>query len=151
MISVLKNRKYLFPAVILFMVGLISIGTAQAQNALFPRGEETTPKPFGEVLQEPICFKLVNIAPYTVFGQVKTNYFIRGDGVKSRHRSNFNLKPKEEADICTSGPFFDGRRLQFQIKTLIPLFDCKTTLSEIIYVRGKVNEDGSTKTWIDCY
>lgn len=133
------------------MILLAPAGTYAQSNPLYPQGTETDPHAFGEILKQPVCFKIVNTAPYTVFGQIKTNYFIRPDGVRSRHRSNFHLKPKEEADVCTAGPFFEGRRLQFELRTLLPIFTCKTKLRETMYVQGKTQEDGTTKTWIDCF
>lgn len=124
--------------------------SAHAQNSdPFLVTEPTQAEAYGEVTSEPVCFNLINTAPYTVYGTIKTNEFMRPDGIKTSHRSNFRLEPEYEAEFCSSGPFFDDRKLEIILRTLVPIFNCKTKITGDIVIHGQRTEDG-TKTWINC-
>lgn len=112
---------------------------------------------------EPICFIVRNEAPYRVYGQFSTEYYTAPDGTKARHTGTFRLEkggskhPEEgyftdRSEFCSSGPFYPGRQLELTLRTLIPIFSCKTNieLGEIV-IKGKRNQDGTTKTWAICY
>jgi len=107
-------------------------------------------QPLGEVTYEPLCFSIINEAPFTVIGTVATQYYIRADGIKARHRENFRLGPQDWKQLCTRGPFFDGRMLDITLKTLVPIFECRTAFYEDLRVQGEYKEEGGTETWIDC-
>lgn len=100
--------------------------------------------------QEPICTTLTNEAPYNVIGTVATNSFVRPDGIKTYHRSNFRLATDEGIDICSYGPFYPGYRLEITLRTLIPVFSCKTTLNEPLIISGYRKEEGGAETWVNC-
>ncbi len=103
----------------------------------------------GEVTTEPICFNVVNMAPYTVVGEFATNYYTTPEGVQATHTANFRLNSHEKTNFCSAGPFFAGRQLDFTIRTLIPLFYCRTGIGGDIVIHGE-QHDGGTKTWADC-
>lgn len=93
----------------------------------------------GEIVSEPICFMVINETSHSVNGSFGTDTYTREDGVESRHRSNFRLKekgavheeegyPLDKAEFCSYGPFYEGRQLEFVIRTLFPVFSCKTNV-----------------------
>lgn len=112
--------------------------------------EPVTSAADGEVISEPACFNIVNKAPYGVFGTFITNYYTADDGSRARHRSNFRLKTKEKAEFCTYGPFYDGQRLELVLRTLVPVFSCKTKIDEEIMIYGRRKAEGGTDTWAVC-
>lgn len=116
-----------------------------------------------EITPEPICFTVRNAAPYKVFGDFKTDYYTAPDGTSARHSGSFRLEkagtthkekgyPLDRAEFCISGPFYPGRQVELTLRTLIPIFSCKTNI-EIgeILIQGQVHKDGTTKTWATCY
>lgn len=125
---------------ILFFIFLCSSNLARAQ----------------EITAQPICFTLKNEAPYAVYGNLRTDYFTAPDGSKQRHEGSFRLQAKgtepDKAEFCSSGPFFAGRQLELVIRTLIPIFSCKTNIEmgEII-IKGEIKPDGTTRTYAVCY
>jgi hypothetical protein len=122
-----------------------------ADDAFLPPVEN--PKPpgaAGPVTANPSCFDVVNQAPYTVFGTVGTNDYTGMDGRTARHRENFRLQPKQQVNFCTTGPFFPGQKLEFVIRTLIPVFSCMTGIDKAIVIHGEKKPEGGTKTWADC-
>ena len=116
-----------------------------------------------EILNEPICFILKNEAPYKVYGNFVTDFYTTPEGTRARHTSNFRLDeagsknpeegyPTDRAEFCSYGPFFPGRKLDLVIKTLIPIFSCKTNVeSGEIVIKGERLPEGGTKTWAICY
>lgn len=111
-----------------------------------------------EILSSPICTQIINEADYTVRGSVATaesNYSdpddIIKDGTQARHFVNFKLEPNERWDVCSSGPFFPGQRLELTLRTLIPIFECRTALVAPIIIRSARDENGDLKTWADCF
>ncbi len=104
------------------------------------------------LLDSPACFTVYNSAPYQVSGTIATDYFTRDDGIRTRHRSNFRLEKSERNEFCTTGPFFPDWTLELTLRSLVPLFSCKTRIDmgEIL-IRGEILPDGSTRTSADCY
>lgn len=135
------------------MVIMLSPASAFAQwdNVLFPT-DNIQPEALGEVTETPVCFNIVNEAGYTTRGTVLTNYFIRPDGVKSRHRSNFRLKPNESTEFCSSGPFYEGRKVDLVLRAVLPIFECRTAITGDIIIKGNFAPDSEegTKTWAEC-
>ncbi len=98
----------------------------------------------------PICGRVRNMASYSVMGSVATDYDILADGSKGRHRSNFRIPAGEFAEFCTKGPFYDGRRIELTIRTLIPIFSCYTKFDKEIVIIGSKKVDGSYETKAIC-
>lgn len=117
-----------------------------------------------EITPDPICFIVKNTAPYKVYGSFVTDYYTMEDGSRRRHTSNFRLEaagdtdpkegyPTDRAEFCSYGPFYPGRQLEMIIRTLVPIFSCKTSveLGDIV-IKGerKTGPQGGTKTWAEC-
>jgi hypothetical protein len=100
----------------------------------------------GEVLAAPVCGKLINDSTVSIHGSIATMAQIVESGESLTHTLNFALKPGEETEICSKGPFYDGQRLDLTIRTLIPLFNCRTRIDRDIYLRMEEEQDG-TKTY----
>lgn len=125
-------------------------GPAWAQEGMPIAGEPTVPRPLGEVSDVPHCFNVINKAPYTVFGSINTNYFINADGIKTRHKSNFRLEYDDYAEFCTYGPFYEDGKVELVLRTLIPIFNCKTAPTGDIVIYGRRKAEGGTETWAAC-
>lgn len=104
----------------------------------------------GEVVTTPICFRVINRADYTITGSLYTNYYTNDKGQKARHTSNFRLEKGQSQPYCSYGPFYNGQRLSLVLRTVLPIFECQTKIDGDIYLMGKVNDDGTRKTWAMC-
>ena len=103
-----------------------------------------------EVTQQPVCFEIRNTMDYTVYGSFVTAAYTAPEGVTARHHSNFRLAPRHYAQFCSTGPFYPGRKLDLQLRTLIPVFECRTAIGAPIVIRGEKREDGGTRIVADC-
>lgn len=123
--------------------------------------EEPAP-PALDIVDEPICFIVRNEAPYKVYGSFITDYYVAEDGTRARHRSNFRLDepgsmaedgtPADRAEFCSFGPFLPDRKLELVIRTLVPIFDCKTRIDQgEIVIKGYRKPEGGTNTYAECY
>lgn len=137
-------------ALIIVLVFAVGSWPAAAKDDPFIVTSPTQPKALGAVSISPRCFNVINKAPYSVYGSINTNFFIRDDGIKTRHKSNFRLKPEAYAQFCTSGPFYDGEKLELVLRTLVPIFHCKTAVYGDILIKGKRKPEGGTETWAEC-
>lgn len=117
-----------------------------------------------DIVKEPICFAVRNEAPYKVYGNFATDYYTTAEGTRARHRSNFRLdeagmkddkgNPSDRAEFCSFGPFMPNRTLELTLRTLVPIFACKTKIDQgEIVIKGhrKEGPDGGTETWAECY
>ena len=104
----------------------------------------------GEVLTTPVCFRVINQAPYTVTGSLYTNYYVNKNRQRARHTSNFRLEKGQSQPYCSYGPFYPGQRVELVLRTIVPIFNCKTMIDADIYIMGKVLENGGTKSWAVC-
>ncbi|MCB1783047.1 MAG: hypothetical protein KDI13_03555 [Alphaproteobacteria bacterium] len=115
-----------------------------------------------EIVQEPICFTVRNVAPYKVYGNFITDFYTAPDGTKARHRSNFRLEeagatdpekgyPLDRAEFCSYGPFYPDRQLEMILRTLVPIFSCKVHVENgETVIKGQRLPEGGTKTWAEC-
>ncbi len=101
------------------------------------------------VSKEQVCFQIQNTTPYTAYGMIQTDNFTDPEGRVYPHRSTFRLESKHFAEFCSSGPFFPGRKLMIQLRSLFPIFECRTALTGPLVIRGE-KKDGHYKTWVDC-
>lgn len=104
----------------------------------------------GEVTPFEECANLRNMTDQTIMGVVRTAPFKATTGNVQRHEGSFRLEPDEMATICSKGPFYDGYRVELVIRTIIPLFTCKTRLSGEIYLRKTESKEGITKLYAEC-
>ncbi len=116
----------------------------------------------GEITAEPICFEVVNTAPHGVNGRFRTDLYTTPDGTRARHTSNFRLDaagtihetegyPLDRAEFCSYGPFYEGRKLEFVLVTLFPVFSCNTNVeSGPIVIKSRPIESGN-RLWAECF
>ena len=96
------------------------------------------------------CATLVNFTNQQVMGVIKTDAF-KFQGKITRHEKNFNLQEGETVAVCSTGPFFPGYKVELTIRTIMPLFTCKTRLSGNIYLRKKWDDDNNVYVlYADC-
>jgi hypothetical protein len=123
---------------------------------------QTMNNPNPDIVSEPICFKVRNEAPYKVYGNFITDYYTAEDGSQARHRSNFRLdepgtkddkgEPADQAEFCSYGPFLPDRKLELVLRTLVPIFSCKTRVDQgEIVIKGYRKPEGGTDTYAECY
>jgi|MDSW01.2.fsa_nt_gb hypothetical protein len=121
----------------------------------FAYAQDVRSEPGAFLTDRNVCFEVENTAPYTVFGNVATAKITDPEtGQIITHTATFRLAPGEKEPMCSNGPFFEGQKLRFTLRTLVPVFECKTAVypgSSIIIrgERGSKDYEG-TKTWIDC-
>lgn len=121
------------------MIGGVSASYAQLPGAS------------GEILPAPQCFNIINRAPYTVVGSVSSNTYTTAEGTTARHRGNFHLKEKEMTEFCISGPFYEGRKVELVLRTLLPIFSCYTKIDQDIMIYGRRLPERGTETWAGCH
>ena len=143
MVAGFPMRNLAFPLV---FFAFLFPACASAQDA----GDAYQGEALGEVTQEPVCFNVMNEAPYSVYGGLESNELIRPDGIKTRHREQFRLETGRQARFCTTGPFYEGGKLRLVLRSLVPLFDCYTAVTGDIVIHGERLPEGGTKTWADC-
>lgn len=105
----------------------------------------------GEIVSQPICTYLVNRSDQTIMGTMATKSQTLADGTVAAHSDNFKLGAGERRQFCAAGPFFEGRRLELTIRTLIPLFSCYTKIDRDIYLDAKPDQGGFKKLSATCY
>lgn len=116
-----------------------------------------------EITKEPICFMVKNTAAFKVMGSFVTDYYTAPDGSRARHTSNFRLDeagskdpkegyPTDRAEFCSYGPFYEDRQLELVLRTIIPVFSCKTSveLGEIVIKGERKPDDSGVKMWAEC-
>ena len=84
----------------------------------------------------PQCATIKNTSDITMIGSLRTEYGTAKDGSKQRHEQNFRLPPGESTEACSTGPFYKGYQVELILKTLIPVFNCKTRLAGTILLRA---------------
>ena len=99
---------------------------------------------------KPLCLTLANKAGNEVTGHIETDQFRDPSGKLSWHRSNFRLADKEERQVCSTGPFFEGYKLRVVVKTVIPLYSCKTEMNRTVTITRGTDEYGLNTYFMDC-
>lgn len=99
----------------------------------------------------PVCSDLINDTGHAVYGAVETDRADGADGETVYYKSNFRLKAGEKTQICSNGPFFEGGRLTLSIRSLFPLFECKTSLGRPISITAARKESGGYDWHATCY
>lgn len=111
----------------------------------------TVPAQAQLITPTPQCAKITNESKFTMNGTLRTDYVTARDGTKRRHESNFRLAPGESKDACSTGPFYPDYQVELSLKTMFPVFTCKTRLEGTIYLRTEINKDtGGNKIYAVC-
>ncbi|PZQ48635.1 MAG: hypothetical protein DI551_01310 [Micavibrio aeruginosavorus] len=129
----------------LFLTALLLVFPAFAQPMLSSGGKE------GEILTKPVCSAITNRSDQSMTGTIATAPQKIASGDIVRHRDNFKLAPGEKKQFCATGPFFEGRRLEITLRTLIPLFTCKTKIDREIFLDAEYIDDETRKLSATCY
>lgn len=124
---------------VILMIGLLLCLVVTAAHAA---GELLSPRPQ--------CAVVRNATDYSLFGVVRTAYGTASDGKQSRHESTFRLKAGEKLDVCASGPFFPGYQVELIVKTMIPVFSCKTRLKGLIEIKSERTKDDKNRIYATC-
>lgn len=104
----------------------------------------------GEIISQPICSALVNRSDQTILGTLSTAGQQIETGEIIRHQDNFRLAAGERKEFCATGPFYEGQRLEVVLRTLLPLFDCKTKINHEIFLDALPNQYGFKKLSATC-
>ena len=86
-----------------------------------------------------------------MMGSLETAGQMLADGTMARHQDNFRLKAGEEKEFCASGPFYAGRKLYLVLRSLVPLFSCRTRIEQPIYLDAKPDEGGTVRLSATCH
>lgn len=98
----------------------------------------------------PYCGTFRNDTPNYILGSVRTAYGTSKTGEKGRHESSFRLESGEKKEVCATGPFYPGYQVEFVIKTMIPVFSCKTALKGTIVITSKHDKNDFNKYYATC-
>lgn len=98
----------------------------------------------------PHCAIIENTTEFTIFGSIRSEYGTTSSGEKRRHEANFRLAPDKKQEVCVTGPFFPGYQVELSLKTLIPIFSCKTRLKGTIEIRSEKRDDDSNRIYALC-
>lgn len=132
--------KFLF---ILLMVMMVPL-QAHAQIQLFePIAPQAGSMADGSA---EICGIIHNKTDVRVRGSIATDKVENADGIMVSHTHNFVLDAGNYISVCSEGPFFEGQRLELKIRTLFPVFTCKTRLGQQIDITFEEDET-RTKKW----
>ena len=104
----------------------------------------------GEILSRPICSKIINRSEQTMIGTLSTAPQKTRGGESLTNSQNFRLEAGDKLEFCAAGPFYKGQRLHLVLRTLIPLFDCKTRIDHDIYLDAKEDKYGFKKLSATC-
>ncbi len=96
----------------------------------------------GEVTSFPLCSNVINQTGQKIYGTISMAPSPRPDGTKVRNVQNFMLSQEEKVQICAQGPFFAGQTVELTLKSLIPLFSCRTRLDGDIILSKTQDSDG---------
>lgn len=99
-----------------------------------PVAAQVGPGEQGEITKAPICSKIINRSSVNIQGTIALAPQTLPDGSPQQFSDNFKISPGEFREVCASGPFYEGRRIDLTIRTLIPLFNCKTMLGQEIFL-----------------
>jgi hypothetical protein len=102
----------------------------------------------GDVTPFKECATIRNAANQQITGVIKTDSF-KFKGQIRRHEKNFVLQDGETVEVCSTGPFYPGYKVELTLRTIMPLFNCKTRLSGDIVLRRK-EIDNYTALYADC-
>ncbi len=127
--------RFIFVALTIACLGLPAAAFAQ----------QSPPDLFSDT---PVCSKLVNASGFTIYGDIQTMKVEKwGSDEIIHYKSNFRLGKDESTQICSKGPFFEGQRLLLKLRSLMPLFECKTRLGQPITINATPKKEGVGYDW----
>ncbi len=122
----------------LFLIAFLMMLSAPAQAA----GELISPRPH--------CATIINTTDSMLYGVMRTDFGTLPSGEKKRHESTFRLNAGEKREACATGPFYPGYKVELAIKTMFPVFTCKTRLKGTIEIKSERSKDGLNRFYATC-
>ena len=104
----------------------------------------------GEVSPSPICGVLYNSTSYKVYGTLSTDIAGEKEGMEIRHTESFKIEAGKRMEFCARGPFYEGRRLELSLRTLFPVFSCRTRIDREITISSRPKSEGGYEYSADC-
>lgn len=99
----------------------------------------------------PVCGWIENKSGYKIYGSLATDIAGEREGVPARHRATIRLEDGEKMDVCSEGPFFEGQRLELTLRSLFPLFSCKSRIAgHTIIIQSEPREEGGLRFFANC-
>ncbi len=90
---------------------------------------------------QPQCADIKNETDGKVFVAIRTDFYAKPDGTRSYYETVLHLDPGKFQQVCAKGPFFPDYKVLLMVKSLLPLFDCKTKMQGTIAVRSRPAKD----------
>jgi len=109
------------------------------------------PQQAGEITSKALCTYITNRSDQTIMGTIETMDQRIASGDMVSHSDNFKLEAGKRRHFCASGPFFEGQRLKLILRTIIPLFECKTKIDKEIFLDATLDANGIKKLSATCY
>ena len=82
--------------------------------------------------------------------QIRTDYYLREDGSRDYHETILRIEGGKDREICAKGPFYPDYKVDLILKSLFPLFDCRTKLQGEIPIREKMDQRGNREFYAVC-
>lgn len=123
--------------IMLLMLALFSSSSA-AQAA----GELISPRPH--------CASIINATGSGLYGAIRTDYGTTQSGERKRHESTFRLNAGDKREVCATGPFYPGYKVELIVKTMIPVFSCQTRLKGTIEIKSERTKDDRNRIYATC-
>lgn len=124
---------------------LLQMGVVKAPA----RAQDGLPPLPGQTRQ--ICGEIVSQIPFKMYGSVITDSAGIREGTDVRHKSTFAIAPQERLKICSSGPFFEGERVELTLKTMFPVFSCRTKIDREIRLSATPKKEGGYTYSATCF
>lgn len=121
--------------ILLFLFLLIFSGSVQAQELYAPT---------------PQCAQIKNETKDDALVEIRTDYYLHENGAKDYYETILRLKPDESREVCAKGPFYPDYKVNLTIKSLFPLFDCRTKLTGEIPIRERKAAGGGRDFYAVC-
>ena len=98
----------------------------------------------------PHCATIKNDTGNRLFASIRTNYAPDANGEQKRHEGSFRLEADQSTEVCSTGPFYPGYQVELVVKTMIPIFSCKTKLEGTITLTSSRDENDVYRVSANC-
>ena len=98
----------------------------------------------------PHCATIKNDTGNSLFASIRTAYTPNAQGQDKRHEGSFRLEKDASTQVCSTGPFYPGYQVELVVKTMIPIFSCKTKLEGTITLTSSRDENDVYRVSANC-
>lgn len=98
----------------------------------------------------PYCALIKNETKDEMIVQIRTDYYLRDDGTRDYHETILRIDAGKDREICAKGPFYPDYKVDLILKSLFPLFDCRTKLQGEIPLRERKLANGDREFYAVC-